>query len=144
MEAAFGAGISIERRAMDRVLDSAELEHILVAAIDSPHLQAALRRAFASDGAKTLVDSLFDSGLIDRLLERLLTSEALWHLIDAVAASPTVTAAISQQGLGFADQVGEEVRKRSRKADDWLERSAHRLLRGPRKQLPAEAEPSAG
>lgn len=144
MAAAVGAGISLERQAMVRVLDSAELEHILITTIDSAHLQATLRRALESDGAKRLVDGLFDSGLVDRLLERLETSDALWHLIDVIAASPTVTAAISQQGLGFADQVGEAARQRSRNADDWLERSAHRLLRRPRKGLAADPEPNPG
>jgi hypothetical protein len=144
MEAAIGAGISLERRAMDRVLDSAELEYILITVIDSRHLQMVLRRALESDGAERLVDSLFDSGMVDRLLERLSTSDALWQLIDVIAASPTVTAAISQQGLGFADQVGEEARKRSKDADDWLERNAHRLLRRPRKHLPPEPEPNPG
>ncbi len=57
-----------------------------------------------------MVDAAFDSGLVDRIVERLPTSRAVWDLIDEVAASPAVTAAISQQGLGFADQMGDEVR----------------------------------
>jgi hypothetical protein len=136
--------MSLQRRAVDRVLDSAELERIVIVAVDSAHVQEALRRALASDGARQLVDSLFDSGLIDRLLERLATSDALWRLIDTIAQSPAVTAAISQQGLGFADQVGEEVRQRSRHADDWLERTAHRLIHRRDKPLPPEAAPSPG
>ena len=63
--------------------------------------------------AKRLVDSFFDSGLLDRFFDRLLESDALWHAIDEIAGSPAVTAAISQQGLGFADQVGDEVRSLS-------------------------------
>ena len=61
----------------------------------------------------------------------MLTSEAIWNLIDEIAASPAVTAAISQQGLGFAGQMGDEVRERSRKADDWAERTARRLIHRP-------------
>jgi hypothetical protein len=53
-----------------------------------------------------------------------------------------VTAAISQQGLGFADEVGDEVRERSRKADDWVERTARRLIHRPLRPLPAEPGPS--
>lgn len=144
MEAAFLAGMSLERRAVDRVLDSAELERIVASAIDSEHVQVALRRVLESDGAKHLVDSLFDSGLIDRLIERLASSEALWQLIDTIAQSPTVTAAISQQGLGFADEVGDEVRQRSRHADDWLERTAQRMFHRHGKPHPPEAAPNAG
>jgi hypothetical protein len=88
-----------------------------------------LRRALASEGAGELIDSLFEAGLIDRLLDRLPASPALWRLVDDVAASPAVTAAISQQGLGFADQVGSGLRARVRATDAWLERAAQRIVR---------------
>jgi hypothetical protein len=139
MEAAAEAGFSLQRRAVDRVLESDELERVLTLAINSTHVQAALQNALASDAAGRLVDSLFDTGLIDRFLARLLENESLWHMIDEIAASPAVTAAISQQGLGFADQVGDQVRDRSRKADDWVERAARRLI-----HRPLSAEPDLG
>jgi hypothetical protein len=167
VEAAASVGAEVERRAVDRLLDSSELERILNAAVDSARIQASLERALQSDTAKRLVDGVFDSalldqvvdrlfdtglidrviaklfetGAIDRLFERLLASDALWHLIDEIAASPAVTAAISQQGLGFADQVTDEVRARSRKADDWLERAARRLAHRPPRVLPPEPDP---
>jgi hypothetical protein len=126
---AVDASISLERRAVDRVLDSAELERLLLAALNSPRIWAAVRKAVESDGAKQVIEGFFDSGLWDEFVDRLLASRALWRLIDEVADSPAVTAAITQQSLGFADQVGEEVRTRSRGADDWLERAARRLTR---------------
>jgi hypothetical protein len=142
--AAAEAGLDLERRAVNRVLESDELERVVVVAINSAHIQAALKQALESEGATQLVDSLFDSGLLDRFLERLLASESLWNMIDEIASSPAVTAAISQQGLGFADQVGDQVRDRSRKADDWMERAARRLIgRQPRVVLPAEPDASS-
>jgi hypothetical protein len=167
VEAAASVGIGVERRAVDRLLDSRELERTLNQAVDSVRIQASLERALSTDAVKRLVDvmfdsgvldqviarmfetglidrvidQVFDSGLIDRLLDRLLASEGLWHFIDEIAASPAVTAAISQQGLGFADQVGDEVRARSRKADDWLERAARRLAHRPPRVLPPEPDP---
>jgi hypothetical protein len=140
VEAAAEASLSLERRAVNRVLESEELERVVIVAINSVHIQAALKQALESDGAVQLVDSLFASGLIDRFFERLLASESLWHLIDEIAASPAVTAAISQQGLGFADELGDEVRSRSRKADDWMERAARRLIGRPQRVIP---EPDA-
>lgn len=155
LDAAAEAGVGMERRAVDRLFDSTELERFLTAAIDSPAVAAALSRAVQRGAAQRLIDELFDSGLIDQFLDRLfasgaldrfllrlLASDALWQLIDEIAASPAVTAAISQQGLGFADQVGEEVRDRSRKADDWVERAARRLIHRPPRILPPEPDPS--
>jgi hypothetical protein len=137
VNAAAEAGIGLQRRAVDRLLDSGELEHLLA----SPRLQAIVKQVIESDGAKMLVDAFFDSGLFERLVDRLLASAALWHLVDEIADSPAVTAAISQQGLGFADQVTTEVRGRSRKADDWLERAAHRLI--GRRSAEQDAGPEA-
>ena len=142
LNAAAGAGMNLERRAVDRLLTSEELERVLTAAIDSVQVQAALINALSSDAAKRIIDGLFDSGLIDRFLERLLASDALWHMIDEIAASPAVTAAISQQGLGFAGQTADEVRDRSRKADDWVERTARRLIHRQPRPLPIGPDPS--
>lgn len=167
MGRAAAVGVELERRAVDRLFDSSELERTLNVAIDSVRIQASLERALDTEGVKRLVDRLFDSGvldqvvdrlfdtglidrvidkvfdsgLIDRLLDRLLASDALWHMIDEIAASPAVTAAISQQGLGFADQVGDEVRARSRKADDRLERTARRLFHRSPRVTPPEPDP---
>jgi hypothetical protein len=154
-DAATEAGVGLERRAVDRLFDSSELERFLTAALNSPAVGAALQRAAQGPAVQRLIDELFDSGLIDQFLDRLfasgaldrfllrlLASDALWQMIDEIAASPAVTAAISQQGLGFADQVGDEVRDRSRKADDWVERAARRLIHRPPRILPPEPDPS--
>ena len=142
--AAVDAGVGLERRAVDLVLDSAELERVIESVLEAPRIQAALRNALASDGLKQVIAEFFDGGafdalvdgllasdglwrLIDGVIDNLADSDALWRLIDEVAGSPAVTAAITQQGLGFADQVGEAVRVRSRNADDLLDRVARRL-----------------
>lgn len=133
---AIDAGTSLERRALDRVLDGDEIDRIVTTTLDSERLQLTARRALESEGAQRLVDSFFDSGLFDHLLQRLGESPALWRLIDEIAQSPAVMAAVSQQGLGFADQVGDEMRTRSRRADDWLERAARRLVHRDPAALP--------
>jgi len=137
MGAAAGAGMSLERRVVDRVLDSGELENLLA----SERFQALVRQVLDSDGAGKLVDTFFASGLFDRVVDGLLSSDGLWRLIDEIVGSPAVTAAISQQGLGFADQVGTEVRRRSRRADDSLERIAQRVVR-PRRAQPDVLKPA--
>ena len=122
------AGISLEQRAVDRLLESGELEQLL----DSARLQAIAAQVIRSEGATRLIDTFFDSGLFDRVVDRLLASDGLWRLIDEIASSPAVMAAVSQQGLGFADQLGDVVRERSRKGDRRLERVADRLMRRDR------------
>jgi len=128
LESAVDAAGTFERHAVDRMLGSAELERVLIVAVDSPRIQTALQTVFASAGAQRMVDDFFDSGMFDRLVDRLLASDALWRLVDELAQSPAVMAAVSQQGLGFADQVGDQVRDRSRRGDDWLERAARRVI----------------
>lgn len=140
--AALEIGMTIQRKAVDRVLDSPELERVMVEAVDSRRVQSALQVAISSEAANRLVDSFFDSGMFDRLVERLLESEGLWHLVDEIAQSPAVMAAVSQQGLTFADQVGDEMRDRSRRADDWLERAAWRVI-GRRNRSAADASDPA-
>ncbi len=105
-----------------------ELERALISVVSSPRIHAMLRRALNSDAARDLVDDFFDSGLFDRFADRLLASDALWRLVDEIADSPSVTAAISGQGLSFADQLGGELRSRSRQADARLERIARRIV----------------
>ena len=139
-------GFELERRAVDRVLDSGELERVIVAAVESPRVQAAMQSALSSPATQSLVDSVLDSPMFDRLMnqlvDRLLAGDAVWRMIDEVAASPTVRAAVSQQGLGFADQVGSEVRRRSSRADDWLERAAQGLARRRPASAPQSPDPA--
>jgi hypothetical protein len=134
------ASIELERAALERVLDSPQFEQLVSSAVNSERVHEAALRLFESDAAKRLIAGFFDSGLFDEFAARLLESDALWEMIDRIADSPAVTAAISQQGLGFADQMGEEVRVRSRSADDWLERTARRLTRLRERALPPGGE----
>lgn len=123
--AAAEAGIGLEERAVDRLLESGELERLLASA----RLQAVVAQVVGSEGATQLIDTFFDSGLSISSSIACCPVTGLWRLVDEIAASPKVRAALSQQGLGFADQVGEAVRARSRKGDRRLERAADRLMR---------------
>jgi hypothetical protein len=136
--AAAEVGMTLERRAVDRLLENGDLERLLAGS----RMRAVVEQVLESDGVKALIDTFFDSGVFDHFVQRLLASDALWHLVDDVAASPAVTAAISQQGLGFADQLGEEMRARSRRADDRLERVARRLVNRRTKAAAAAADPA--
>jgi hypothetical protein len=117
-EAAMAADLT--RTMMDRLLASP-------AASDLADMVA--KRVLASRAAERMADDVIDSGLLGHVMDRLLASDDLWNMIDEIAASPAVTAAITRQSMGLADQVAEVVRDRSNRADDRLERAVHRLLR---------------
>jgi hypothetical protein len=97
-----------------------------------------LVEALDTPAARELVADVIASDLVDEAVTRLLESEELWRLVDEIARSPAVLDAISHQGFGFADQVTEAVRGRSRNADRRLERAARRLVRRHAAEEPAD------
>ncbi len=89
-----------------------------------------------SAAVERAVDRVIEGKLLDRVVERLLESEELWVLVDEIARSPAVTQAITQQSLGFADQVAGGVREsaRARRTGCWSARP-RRIVRR-RERLP--------
>jgi uncharacterized RDD family membrane protein YckC len=115
------------------------------ALVDSPALWSLIDKALESEHAEGVVAKLFDSGLPDQFVDRLLASKAVWRLVDEIAASPAVTAAVTQQSLGFADQMGDELRARARQADDWILNKARRDSKdGGTSLRSASTPPAAG
>jgi hypothetical protein len=109
-------GPEIERL-VDVALDSERLRETLIAALERPGAENLIASALDSPGMERLVTRAVDSRLadetvvriVDETVSRLAEREALWTLIDEIARSPAVTEAISQQGMGFADQVAGDV-----------------------------------
>lgn len=129
---------------VDRVLSGPELERLMVATLESANVQAAVARTLEGEPAEQLVARVLDSAAIERLVTQvldsrlldeiitgLLASRELWLLVEEIAESPAVSAAVTQQGFGYADQLGGEMRRRSRRADARLETLGRRLLRRP-------------
>jgi hypothetical protein len=92
--------------------------------LDNPGMERLVARAVESRLTEATL-----SRVIEDAITRLPQTQALWALVDEVARSDAVTDAITQQGLGLADEVAEDLRERSRDADAWLERAARRVLR---------------
>jgi hypothetical protein len=110
--------------AVDGILDSRLAGEIADRVVASRLVQQAVDRALDGPVMHTL-----DGDALDRVVDALLESDELWRIVDEIASSPAVTDAITQQSLGFADQVAGGVRDRSRSADAVLERVARRALR---------------
>jgi hypothetical protein len=118
-------------------------DRVLASAFADDFLDRVIERVADSPDVERLVRGLVDSRLVDAVLMQLLESEGLWVLVEEVVQSPTVTSAISQQGVGFANQMAEVMRDRSRTADDRLERLARRFTRRAPREQPADALGSA-
>jgi hypothetical protein len=116
-------------RLVARTLESPGMERLVAGAVESPGMERLVSEAVDSPAAEGLAARIVQSRLLDETFMRLLESEQLWMLIEEIARSPAVTEAITQQSVGFADQVADEVRNRSSGADAWLERTAGRLRR---------------
>jgi hypothetical protein len=119
--------------AVQHVVDSELVERTIVRALDRLDMERVLASPAAERIAAQVVESRVVRDAIARVVEdtveRLRDSPAMWRLLEEVMQSPAVAEAITQQGMGFADQVGDEVRERSRTVDDKLEHAAWRLLR---------------
>ncbi|MDO8185623.1 hypothetical protein Q5424_02110 [Conexibacter sp. JD483] len=126
---------AVQRRAAATALE------LLDALLASRLAEEAARRIVTSEVAEQAVSGAFEGPLVDAVTRRLLESEELWLLVQEVATSPAVTAAISRQGASFADEVADEVREQSQQADAWLERTARRMLRRSPAGPPAPATP---
>jgi hypothetical protein len=110
------------------IASSGTVEQIVADALASPVTDRVAERVLESPAAEQLAARAIDSELMDQIVARLLESDDLWRLVDEIAGSPAVTAAISRQSLGLADQFAGVVRQRSTRADDRIESSLRRLL----------------
>jgi hypothetical protein len=101
----------------------------VAAALESPGAARLGDRVLDSPQAERLVARVIESKLVDEAVARLLESKDLWLLVDEIARSPSVREAISEQSMGFAEELAAEARTRSRSGDARVERLARRLFR---------------
>ena len=133
----------LAREGVDRIVGSALVEQTATRVLEGPELERLVEQALESPAMERVVGRVIESRLLDEAVERLLESEELWVLVEEIARSPAVTEAITQQSIGFADQVAGGVRARSRTADDWVERVVRRTLRRQPRPSGGSGESSA-
>ncbi|HEY6781152.1 MAG TPA: hypothetical protein VI111_09365 [Thermoleophilaceae bacterium] len=132
----------VPRRVADRLLADGVLEQTVARVLEGPELERVVESALDSAAMERLVVRVIESRLLNEAVERLLETDELWLLVDEIARSPSVTEAITHQGVGFVDEVAGGVRARSRKVDDRIESRVRRALR--RKQRAAVDEDGNG
>ena len=117
----------IEAAAADLLADrlvSTVLEHELT--------ERALERALASPGLDRLVVQVLDSRFADELTERVLHSPEMDRVVQYVATSPQLVDAVTRHTQTLAEEMVEDVRRRSQSVDDLAERTVRGWLRRPR------------
>ncbi len=113
---------------VDRVMNGAAMESALSALLEGPFIDNLAREIARRQVIQRITVEAIEAGEIAPIIDALLAREELWVLVQEIAESPAVSEAVRQQSFGFADQVGDEVRGRSRSADDILARAARRLV----------------
>ncbi len=116
-------------RVLARIEQSGVAQHVAQHLLESGVVEQIADRLLSGPEFPRMLRAAFRSELPDELVAQLLTSEAVWMLVNEVVQSPSVTDAITHQGMGFVEQVGSKARDRSREADARLQRLAQRLGR---------------
>lgn len=127
--------------AVDAVVGSEAVQETIERVLSGPAVASALETILSPETIDMIADEVarsqmvqkitvaaIEAGEIAPIIDALLEREELWILVQTIAESPAVIDAIRQQGFGFADQVGDEVRGRTRTADEILARTARTFI----------------
>jgi hypothetical protein len=131
-DALAASGAATRIRIRDAILESEDLDRLLVAVVEHERTDQLVARILESPGLERLIVRVMESGLIDELTERVLRSPELERVVEYVATSPQVLDAVSHQTRSLADEMAVSVRKRAESVDDAAERTVRGWLRRPR------------
>ena len=160
--------------ALRRLLDGPAVDRLVVAMVEAKVVERATAELIAAEVPAHLVGQVLEAGLLDEVVtrvladesveatvERLLTrwfegplyedvvnrvlaSQELWHLVDEIAHSPEVMEAITAGSASLAGEVADQVRRRTIVADDVAERVARKVLRRSQRKDRAALPPGDG
>jgi hypothetical protein len=127
-------------RTVDRLLAEGVIERVVLLVIEHPATDRLVTTVVESQGVERLVTRVVQADAVDRFLNGVLASEQLQRIVSHIAESDEVTAALTRQSMGLADEAAGELRSRTMTADDRLERIARSLIR--RRQVPRDGDSS--
>lgn len=119
------------------------IERVAGPVVDGADMEAALAAALDDARTERLFEQALESRLTARVTDHVLASPELERVVEQVASSGAVRAAVAQQTTSFAGEIAEGLRKRAVRADDAAERRARRLLGRPSTRA-AEGTGAAG
>jgi hypothetical protein len=118
------------------LLEHRVVERIAAEVVATAELDVTIDAALEAEATQRLVQSVLESPGLERVLvmatDRALRGPEMQRVIQHVAASPEVRAAVTQQGTTLADELVTGVRTRAEALDDAAERTVRGWLRRPR------------
>lgn len=121
----------IERVAV-QIVATADLDRLIAAVLEHELTERAVDRALASPGLERLVIRVLESRLVDDLTEQVLRSPEMERVVEHIATSPQLLAAVTEQTQTLADEVVDDVRRRTQTVDAVAERTVRGWLHRPR------------
>jgi uncharacterized RDD family membrane protein YckC len=122
-------------RVASQMLETADLESVVVAALEDERTEQILKQVLASPAFEGMLVEAFESQVAADLLERMLASPEMEQVLARVLSSPAVRVALSQQTATFAGEMAVGLRARAEHLDDATEST----VRGRRRRPPEEA-----
>jgi uncharacterized RDD family membrane protein YckC len=121
------------QRVVDEVLSRADLEKAIAAALDRAETERLVQETLSSPGFERLATRASDSVLASGLPEHVIESAEMQQLVEEIATSPAIRAALLRSSATLGTEVSAGLRRRMRSLDDAGERKLHSWLpgRGP-------------
>jgi uncharacterized RDD family membrane protein YckC len=117
----------VERRVVERVVEqvlaSADLEAAIEAALEHAATERLVQETLASPGFERIATNAADSLLASSLTEHVVDSAEMQRLVEEIASSPAVRAALLRQTTTLGDEVAAGLRRRMERLDDAGERT---------------------
>ena len=122
----------VVERVAAQLVENADLDRLVGAVLDHELTERAVDRALASPGLERLVVRVLESRLVDDITEQVLRSPEMDRVVEHIATSPQVIAAVTQHTQTLAEEVVDDVRRRTQTFDDVAERTVRGWIRRPR------------
>jgi len=130
--------------AIVRALESAAVERAIARVIEDGRLATAVEDSIDEQRLEETIKRAIDSEVADRVWEDILAGEKAQMLVERIAEAPEVRSAIASQGVGLIADLGRQLRRAAAAVDDFLDRTARRVLRRPPRAEPTEHVGLAG
>jgi uncharacterized RDD family membrane protein YckC len=133
----------IAKRVVEQVLAAADLEAAVDAAFGHSATQRLVEETLASPGFERLAAGATESLLASNLADQVIESAEMQRVVEEIASSPAVRAALFHQTTTLAEEVSAGLRRQTERLDDAAERTVRGWLsRRARPETDVAGEPS--